>query len=333
MQMRAIRHPHSDHDQEMTDLRPLLFDGLPWYNSLEEPSAGVESAWYTIKGYISWGGPLLSVAAGYAREKGLLATYRERFRQIAPHDLTPAAARSAGRKVTDPIWSIANELIVACYLERVLRWRFVAHDPPGRDNRVGDWLFDAPSGRRVFVEVKSPDEPNPAQDSGAHCVPVRAARVRKLVSNAYGQLPKSDCATLVVIVGEDLVRIQGSLVYGDVFQSLFGALQLSFTVESADPSPRLGPSFRDMLVHRSKHRELGCIAGMHVSGFPEKPRLLLYAIDNPFARPGRRIPPPDLLNARRFVFDEAGRGEEFNGISLGQTWRRMQQTDVSSAHA
>src|SRR5262249_34233219 len=132
----------------------------PWYAELR--AKGPRNLWpawrVTRSREPAWWKGALEVAGRFAIEHDLLDVYRSRFAGIPLNDLTTDRANREFRMSTSPIWEIANELIVARYLERVLRWRYTAHEPPGDKDRRGDWQFETPSGRPVFVEVKSVQE-------------------------------------------------------------------------------------------------------------------------------------------------------------------------------
>ena len=143
----------------MRDLRPEFFGGLEWYENLSPPS-GEPSAWRMAKGAEPniWA-DILNASLAFAVEHDFVEVYRQRFGGISPKDLQHEHARREGRTCVFPIWEVANELLVARYLERVFGWRFDQHEPAGRGSRKGDWQFVTLQGRIVFIEVKSVREP------------------------------------------------------------------------------------------------------------------------------------------------------------------------------
>lgn len=311
---------------EFEDYRPLLFGGAVWYEALQEPAqdSDVPSAWGMAKlpdG--EWWVQLFSAAAQFAVDHGLVDHYRTKFRGIPPAEIGAAKAAAEYRSVSAPIWEITNELVVARYLERVHSWRFVAHEPPGRQSYRGDWEFVTPTGRPVFVEVKSilqPDWPS----SGAHNRPDYFPRIRNVLRGAYRQLPDDGRATLVVLVGHgEMLKIPFDVMHGDLFGALFGRIQIRFPIGAPFDSSAvsIGPAFRDMFVQQTKHRRLGCVAGMAVRGL-DTPGLSFYAIHNPFAHEGQRLATHDLADAKQFIWTE-GRGELLDGITSETAWTRM----------
>jgi hypothetical protein len=225
--------------------------------------------------------------------------------------------------VAFPVWEIANELVVARYLERVLGWQYVRHEPPGRHDHRGDWEFTSAS-RQVFVEVKSLRELMYLGNGGVYSRPDYRPRIRSALVRAYEQLPADGPATLVVLVGNDLLKLPGGhLAHGDLFQALFGKTIITLKVLPFDPeSVRVGPSFREMWVQGTKHRRLGCVAGLILSGM-ELPRPNFYAIHNPFAHTPVRLTQLDVEPATQFVVDEAGLGTVIEGIHPTEAWARM----------
>jgi hypothetical protein len=309
---------------DIPDARHLLFADAPWYAALNADSPGMWGAWRIAKSNEdAWWKHVLHVAAVFASEHNYLPAYRARFAGIPAAELTVDRAERDGRSSTDPIWDIANELIVARYLERVLKWQLEQREPAGRATRRGDWQFITRSGRSVFVEVKSLHEPESPTASTYSC-PVYTSRIRSVLKAAYSQLPDDGRATLVVLVSKgDLLRIPFGIMHGDIFQSLFGQMQVTFQVMPYDPnSVRLAPSFHDMFVQGSKHRRLGLVAGMVISGMDE-PGIRFYGVHNPFANEGCQIVDQDLASADRFFVDEHGYGNSRDGISVSQVWGCM----------
>lgn len=306
----------------LTDARPLLFSGLDWYEELEEPQDDIPSAWFRTKGHLTWAGQLLSVAAEFASSHGLLDAYRTRLAGIDRADLTVARAKAFSRAVSSPIWVIVHELIVACFLERVLGWQYLSHEPSGNKKTRGDWEFATAGGEVVFVEVKTAEEPEIYEDSGAFSRSPRDKQIRGILKGAYKQLPDDGRKTLVVIIGREMLGIPYGIIHGDVFQTLFGQFQVRFRPFEEDAKLRGGPSFRDMLVHGTKHRRLGCIAGFELSGL-DFPQLRFYAIENPFSNRTNRLAADSLQYARRYVVDAAGVGQEHTGLSHEDAWNRM----------
>ena len=317
---------------ELSDHRPSLFAGARWYEELAEPARDVPSAWHCTKSEMNWAAQLLSVAADYAHERGLLDIYRARLAGISAVELTPERAKANSRSVSSPIWVILHELIVACYLERVLGWKFDKHEPAGYKSSRGDWQLTTQSGESIFVEVKTAEEAEFYGESGVFSRGVRYKQVRNILKGAYRQLPDDPRSTLVVVVGRDTLEIPFGIMLGDLFQTLFGAYQLRFRPFEEDAPGSAGPSFHDMLVHGTKHRRLGCVAGMNLSGL-EIPRLGFYAIDNPYAEGGKRIREESFTDARRFFIDRSGHGEDRNGLSHCDAWERMSHRTIVAGAA
>jgi len=308
----------------MEDLRPLLLSGSSWFESLKPPTEDVPSPWFVAKAPLEehWVGQLLTAAAAFAREHGLVTHYRKRFAGISSEDLTPERARIHRCSVSTPIWEIAHELVVARYLEKVLLWEYEGHEPPGYKQARGDWLFRSCRGRDVFVEVKSLAEPELAASTGPYNRGIHYAKIRNAIKGAYKQIPDDGRSILVVLVGREILHVPRRLMLGDIFQTMFGQFQVRFKPFVENPKFTGGPSFHDMLVHGTKHRRLGCIAGLELTG-TDYPHVPFYAIDNPFANPQTRLPPADLANCRRFVFDSAGHGEDLLGLGAEETWALM----------
>lgn len=311
----------------VSDFRPLLFEGAAWYEEAVEPGDdGPIAVWRLVKARENaWWVQLLNAAFSFAIRHDLVEVYRTRFAGIRSADLTPERAQAAGRSVLGPIWEIANELVAACYLERVHGWRFERHEPRGRNQHRGDWQFITPNGHQVFVEVKSLAERD-WSDTGPDVFmrPDYRPRIRDVLKGAYAQLPDDERSTFVVLVGHEMLSIPVGIMHGDLFQALFGQMQVSFPVgaEFSTAKVRLGPSFRDMLVQHAKNRRLGCAAGLFVSGC-EAPGLKFYSIHNPWAHSHVRLPSSELGDGVQFVFDEDGFGREFGGVHPREAWARM----------
>lgn len=305
------------------DLREVLFGGLPWYEALRESDPSTWGAWRTAKATEpAYWIPLLNAGFAFAVEHDLVDCYRIKFGGISLGDLRVDKAERERRTSTFPIWEIANELIVARYLEKVLEWKFLKHEPEGRGSRRGDWEFVTPSRRHVFVEVKSLQEAE-ARETGVYSRPDYGPRLRSVLKGAYAQLPDDGRATLIVLVGKELMRIPFGIMHGDLFQALYGRIQVRFRVMPYDPeSVRVGPSFRDMFVHGTKHRRLGCVAGLAVGGI-DVPVVRVYAIHNPYAYPAVKLVPDDLRNADQFVLDDDGHGQTVEATGRSDAWSRM----------
>lgn len=173
------------------------------------------SAWYLAKGDENdWGAQLLNAALHWADLHGLSEHYRTRFEGITPVDVQPQRAEAENRLPSFPIWQIANELVVGCYLERVVGWTYGRHEPDGRQGHRGEWQFTTPSGRDVFVEVKSMSEPDWSQASGVFSRPDYRNRITKPLGEAYKQLPDDGRATLVVLVAEFKLSISHGIFTG-----------------------------------------------------------------------------------------------------------------------
>jgi hypothetical protein len=308
----------------LLDLRPAYFGGLNWYETLAAPAGDEVSAWRVAKSQdAAWRIDLLNAGLSFASSHGLQVQIKSKFARIRAQDLLPEPARAEMRLVSFPIWEVANEVIVAAYLERVLQWELCEYEPVGRGAHLGDWTFRTRSGRYVFVEVKSLAELGPGPNAGTFTRGDYSPRLRQVLSHAYQQLPADDRAVAVVLVGDWLLEISHGILLGDLFAALFGKYQIRFKVMTDAPHMTYaGPSFRDMLVHGSKHRRLGTVGGLITRGLCE-PRPLLYFIDNPYAYPAQRLPEEDLEQVHRFVVDDGGRGLEKPGIGSEGAWGRM----------
>lgn len=310
------------------DLRPLLFSASAWYEalstsgSLEEADSNWPAWRVTVSNEEAWWYQLLNVAAAFARDHHLLDRYQKKFAGISLNELSRETARIRGRSELFPVWEITNELIVGRYLERVVGWQYCSHEPKGRQQHRGDWEFTDLSGKQVFVEVKSLAEPEPGA-VGVYSRPSFAHRLRTVLKGAYRQLPDDGRSTLVVVVGRDITRIPFGVMHGDLFQALYGQMQINFRVMPYDPeSVRVGPSFREMFVHGTKHRRLGAVAGLAVSG-DESPSLRFYSIQNPYANTSVKLDARAFADTTTFVVDEHGHGKEFHGIGPEEVWHRI----------
>jgi hypothetical protein len=308
----------------VVDLREQLFGAATWYEDLEESTEGLWVLWRVTKSSEpAWWKDVLEVAAAFAADHGLLEGYRSRFASIPLRDLTESVAKTEARSAVSPIWEIANELIVARYLEGLLGWTYEQHEPPGHRGRRGDWLFLSPTGRRTFVEVKTLVEP-PPRETGVYSRGVQSARLTNVLKGAYKQLPSDDRATIVAVVGmHETLNIPYGIVHGDLFQTLYGQMQISFNVMPYDPdSARMGPSFKDRFIHGSKHRRMGCAFGLVIGGL-DYPGLVGYAIHNPYARGEARCTDRDFEGSHQFWVDESGSGTELSGLDAGAVWTAL----------
>jgi hypothetical protein len=308
----------------MTDLRPILFSGAEWYERLEQPKEDAPSAWYVAKASDRWTTKLLNAAVSFAHEHDLVAHYQKRFAGIRASDLTPGRAKAKGQQVSFPIWKIAHELIAGCYLERVLGWRYSAHEPPGYELRRGEWEFITKGGRTVFVEVKSVAEVERYGSSGVYNKAPPLPQLRNIMKDAYDQLPAGDRATLLILAGRETVESGGGIMLSGPFQTLFGNYVIRFNPFDANTEYRAGPSFREMLIQAKKHRRLGCVAGMSISGWDD-PRIDWYTIDNPYS--DHRIASSDLVDSKRFTVNDEWQGQEVNGLPIEEAWARMASGD------
>lgn len=308
------------------DLRPVFFGDAEWYKGLDKPRNDELSAWYLTKTpENAWWVQLLNVSFEFATRHGLKQEYQRRFAGILPSELRPDRAQNEGRTVTHPIWQIANELIVGRYLEGVLGWQLQCHSPPGRKQFRGDWQFRSTGGREVFVEVKTMREAERLRGgTGVYSRPDYRPRIRSALTEAYKQLPDDGRATLVVLVGDEVMSISHGIMHGDLFQSLYGQMQITFTVlPEYDPKTvKLGPSFHDMFVQHAKHRRIGWAAGLIIRGLGQ-PGLRFYGIQNPYAHETVRLPAGELEQVSRFVVDAGGRGQELQGEHPDAAWARM----------
>jgi hypothetical protein len=299
----------------------LLFDGTGWYTGLEQNTRDHWVLWRITKSEeAAWWRELLIGAAAFARDHDVLSSYRARIEGVPLKSLSDSAGKAEMRPSVSPLWEITNELIVGMYLERALGWKFIQHEPQGHGRRVGEWQFSATSGRTVFVEVKSLLEAE-RTDTSCYIRGIASARVTDVLRGAYRQLPRDDRATLVVLVGTgDILPIPFGIMHGDLFQTLFGRMQLTFNVlPYVEGSERLAPSFYDMFAHAGKHRRLGCVAGLQIGGL-DTPGLGFYAIHNPYADSGCRLRPEDFPATRQFWIDPSGHGQEIEGTHPSQHW-------------
>jgi hypothetical protein len=310
-----------------TDLRHLLFDGTSWYANLTSAAPDHWVLWRISKADESaWWRELLICVAAYARDHDLLPSFRRKIEGIPSNSLSDSSGNREARSAVAPVWEIVNELVVAMYLERALGWRLLQAEPAGYKSRRGDWEFTAPSGRTVFVEVKSLVEPEPTA-SAVFMRGVAADRLTSVLRGAYRQLPKDGRSTLVVVAGfGPILGIPHGIMFGDLFQTVFGKMQVTFSVlPYVEGSERVGPAFHDMFAHAGKHRRLGCVAGMKIGG-TDQPGLGFYAIHNPFAQPDVRLSMEDLPRTRQFWVASSGRGKEYDGLHPADRWKELAVT-------
>lgn len=304
------------------DLRPLLFCKASWFDGLEESTPDYWVLWRITKSDSpAWWRELLIGAAAFARDHGLLPVYQRRFAGIPARALSDSAGRAENRSSVAPIWEIANELVAGLYLERALGWTLSEYEPNGHMGRVGDWQFITPTGRTVFVEVKSVLEPE-RFGTGVFSRGVATGRLAGVLRGAYRQLPRDSRATLVVVVGNGLITaLNHGIMLTDIFQTLFGKIQVTFPVMPyVEGSERVGPSFYDMFTHTGKHRRLGCVAGLHVGGM-DTPGLVFYAVHNPFADSSSKLTKEDFVDARQFWVDIDGHGQEIGEVKALDRWK------------
>ena len=310
------------------DLRPLLVEDAPGFGDLQEDTDDMWVAWrLTRSNERAWWRELLIAAASFARDHGLVSHYRRRFAGVAAREISDSAGKVHHRSAVAPIWEIANELVVGVYLERVLGWTLELHEPEGFRGRRGEWQFATPRGRPVFVEVKSLIE---SEIVVTHVFSrgVATRRLTSVLRGAYRQLPDDGRSTLVVVVGNGLIlEISRGIMHGDLFQTLFGRVVVTFQVlPYVEGSERMGPTFREMFTHAGKHRRLGCVAGLTIGGL-DFPSLGFYAIHNPFADPEVRLHSSDFEDTRQFWVDEDGFGQESQGIHPRVAWGRICERD------
>lgn len=301
-----------------------MFGETEWFESLDESTADYWVLWRVAKSDTpAWWRELLIAAAAFARDHELLPAYQKLFAGIPPRALSDSAGERENRSAVAPIWEIASELTAGLYLERALGWTLSRYEPNGHMRRVGDWEFATPTGRTVFVEVKTVLEPD-RSETGVFTRRVAQERLTGVLRGGYRQLPSDSRSTLVIIVGNGLI-LDGSagIMFTDLFQTLFGKMQVSFKVMPyVEGSERVSPSFYDMFAHAGKHRRLGCAAGLQFGGL-ETPGLVFYAIHNPFADPSSKLAKEDLGDAFQFWVDSAGRGEELGEIRAQERWREI----------
>jgi hypothetical protein len=305
------------------DLRQEIFASFGWYKQLER--AGFEGA-PIVKALVArtkpaWWIDLLNVALHYACDKGLLDTYSARLATLRTSEFREDVAIAEGREPDFPLWEILNELIVAAYLEHVLGWRYVSHEPLGATPKRGDWQFVSHSGRTVFVEVKSIAERLPYGD-GAFMRGSYASRLRGVLARAYKQLPDDERSTLVVLVADWTLEISHGIFFGDLSAALFGEYVVKFSVMMPKPEVTYaGPSFREMHVTGTKHRRLGAVAGLRVLG-QDVPVLHFYAIHNPFCRASHEVPADAFGLATQLRF-EGDRGTQVGSLDSHDVWQAI----------
>src|SRR5688572_19833468 len=118
------------------DLRPLLFGGLPNFDSLSAVDDHLWPVWrVTRSDEPAWWIGALNAAAAFAEEHGLLERYRAKFASIPVSELRTDKAEAARRSSVFPVWEIANELVVGRLLNRLLGWKLQVHEPAGRGSR------------------------------------------------------------------------------------------------------------------------------------------------------------------------------------------------------
>ncbi len=307
----------------MKDLRSELFGQFEWAKQLRRSryaNAPVARA-IIERTEPAWWIALLNVALYYAKSKGLYEHYIGRLSSLRPSQFYEYVANAEGHEEELPLWEILNELVVAAYLEHALGWIYVAHEPEGTPPKRGDWQFLSPSGRTVFVEVKSIAERRPRGNAvfmrGSY-----APRIRSVLGRAYRQLPDDERSTLVVLVADWMLEISHGIVLGDFSAALFGEYVVTFPVMVDEPEIYYaGPSFREMHVNGTKHRRLGAAAGLRVFG-QDVPILSFYAIHNPFSRPAHQIPAGDFGNATQLRFED-GMGQQVGSLDPRAAWQAI----------
>jgi hypothetical protein len=306
------------------DLRHLLFEDAAWFSALTQHTPDMWVLWRVTKTQEqAWWRELLIAAAAFARDHDLLIRYKKAFAGIRSGDLSDSAGDRDHRSPVNPIWEIAYELIVGLFLEHGLGWRYLGHEPRGHRSHVGDWAFEAPSGRSVFVEVKSVLEPE-MRGSGVFSRGPAMVRLTAVLRGAYKQLPRDSRSTMVVLAGNGLATTMAhDVMFTDLFQTLYGRMQVSMSVlPYVEGSARVGPSFYDTFANAGKHRRLGCVAGLHVAG-NEQPGLVFYAIHNPYADQSSQLTSEDFGDALRFWVDEAGNGQELGDVRAREFWSKI----------
>ena len=305
------------------DLRPLLFEDATWFDGLSDDTPGHWVLWRITKSAeTAWWREVLIAAAAFARDHDLLREYRRRFAGVDYNALADSHRDGHGSDVLAPLWYIANELITGMYLERALGWTLVAHEPCGYRDCVGDWEFLTPTGRTAFVEVKSIVESSPA--GGVFWRGVASDRLTSVLRGAYRQLPRDTRSTMVVVAGNGLITaLSHEVMFTDLFQTLFGQMQISFTVMPyVEGSERVHPSFYDTFAHAGKHRRLGCVVGLNIGGL-DTPGLVFYAIHNPYADAKCRFTREDFGDALQFWVDPDGTGNEIGAVRAQDRWRQI----------
>ena len=312
---------------DLLDLRADFWGGSEWYADLEKPRDDVPSAWWLAKGECaSWFATIANVGLAYGVRRGLREPFRRRFQAIPARDVTYQRAFAERRSPSFPIWEILSELVAAAFIDGTLGWEYGSHEPPGHQRTRGDWEFVSPEGVTVFIEVKSLGEWVGGDGVGAR--PSYSPRLSSLLKRAYRQLPR-DRPTLVVIVGtnSEILRMPFGLLHSDLFQAFFGRTIGRMKFDGVQASDlRIGPSFRGMFVHRSKHSRLGAAIALNLRGLDD-PLPELYGVQNPFARPESALPPSALAPLTRLVVEE-GDGEIVSGASPEQIWAQMLQAHV-----
>lgn len=309
--------------QSSSSLRHRFFSGLQWYEALEKPNdPKVSSAWYLAKRPDStWPVALLEHALDYARHHSLEDTYRRRFADISEKSLTHERAQAEGRRVTDPIWQIAVELVAARFLDRVCHWKLLRHEPQGDKECVGDWEFATPHQQSVFVEVKYLQEPETIPTTTMVAKPDYRPKIRSSLARAYRQLPADGRATLVVLFGDESTELVGDVLTSAIFEALFGTTQVTFTIEDPD-SMAIGPSLHDMFVQVAKHRRMGAVAGLTLRGL-DIPNVQAHAVHNPFAYPQVRLRPEGLEPMERFYVNGEGKAVCTPASHAHDVWRHF----------
>ncbi|MBK8246662.1 MAG: hypothetical protein IPK85_04590 [Gemmatimonadetes bacterium] len=310
--------------KRIADRRAQWFQDLPWYRALEEPGHGEASAWYLAKmAEHRAQHDLLNTALAYAEAHDLQRPFLSRFGGIALRDLSPAKARAELRSVTAPIWNVADELLVASFLERVLHWEFDHHEPRGHRDYKGDWQFRTPDGQVVFVEVKSvsePEYPTTGVFSRPHFIP----RLHQLLKGAYRQLPDDERANCVVIVahGGIILEIPYGIRFGDLFQAFFGETVFRAPFDGTSVGElSLTSTHREMFVQPNKNRRLGAVMGFDLGGGISDPAPVCYAIHNPLGHERNVLTLSATEGLQRFHV-QADEPRLERGLSPIEIWRK-----------
>jgi hypothetical protein len=291
------------------DLRREMLQGMPWYDSLEQPAGDEPSPWYQWKRMpADKHAEVVITVLHWLRDKGLWDdVYRNRLGSVQPGSLTTGAAKSKDESVSASLWEILAEPFAAMFLERGLHWDLLQREPTTERGKKGDWLFKPGSSTEVLVEVETTSEYvdffQDEEDNGGEVdLEGQARRLQRVLDRAYAQLPRKGPATLIAVMEDWRIAIADLAVSEEtspVYTALYGPWVLRFNIgvtgerDLTTSDLRYEPMLREMWWHKAKHRHAGAVLHLNyqVSAGIE---VLARVYPNPWAEDHARIPVSDF---------------------------------------